>query len=83
MKEKLGGVDVPIAAVSEEYTKAWKDLRNNDDAFAHIKDVMSYSGESDRRKAYMKNPDSFVEEYNTMTGSCSAPLSMATARLTK
>lgn len=67
MKEKLGGGDVPIAAVSEEYTKAWKDLRNNDDAFAHIKDVMSYSGETGRRKAYMKNPDSFVEEYNRQT----------------
>ena len=67
MKEKLGGGDVPIAAVSEEYTKAWKDLRNNDDAFAHINEIMSYSGETGLRKAYMKNPDSFVEEYNRQT----------------
>ena len=67
MKEKLGGGDVPIAAVSEEYIKAWKDLRFNDNAFAHIREIMSYCGETGRIKAYMKNPDSFVEEYNRQT----------------
>lgn len=67
MKQKLGGGDVPISAVKDEYKKAWKDLLNEDNAFKFVKETISYDGEIDRRRDYMKNPEHLVEEYNTQT----------------
>ena len=67
MKEKLGGGDVPISAVNDEYTKAWNNLIKEDKAFKFIIETIGYDGEVDRRRDYMKEPDHLVEEYDNQT----------------
>ncbi|WP_028510191.1 hypothetical protein [Ruminococcus sp. NK3A76] len=67
MKEKLGGGDVPISAVNDEYTKAWNNLKYEDKAFKFMMEIIGYDGEVDRRRDYMKNPDHLVEEYDNQT----------------
>lgn len=67
MKEKLGGGDVPISAVNDEYTKACKDLKTEDKAFKFMMETIGYDGEVERRKDYMKEPDHLVEEYDNQT----------------
>lgn len=67
MKEKLGGGDVPISAVNDEYTKAWKNLKYEDKAFKFMMEIIGYDGEVERRRDYMKEPDHLVEEYDNQT----------------